>query len=544
MKTFLRISFLIAAIFTVAATTSVAQRIIKGIVYMDGELAAGITVEAHKGSSMMTSFDGVYEVEVTAKSKYIEFTFIDDDKKLVLEGLSGDTHDFAFTGELPSGDGAAASSAGVNLKTAADLMDDNDFKTEFSLYTEFYKQKNYTAAKPHWENLYNGYPKSTTNLYIQGAKMFESFIINSKTDADRDKNIDRLMKIYDQRIKYFGQEGYLLGRKGTSFLKYKLDPARKAALEGEELKEAYKIGYEYLNKSAAAQGDKTEIPVLVVLMQTTRALFKLGELPKETVVSNYDKCNKLINNAKAANTDASFVEKAEVAQAYIEEIFGKSGAADCEALLSIFTPQFEENNDDAEFIKNILRRLRRAKCDDSELYEKGTERLYELDPSAEAAFNMARRYLKLDDMEKAKGYYKQAMEQETDQDLLATYYYEYGVFVYAKERAYSEARTYARKAISIKPDYCEANMLIGDIYVAASNKYSGDAFEKAAIFWLASDYYSKARRGEDCSLDAAGKIANYKKYFPKKEEGFMRDVKDGAPFKIEGWINETTKARL
>lgn len=544
MKTFLKISLLIAAIFVVSATTSMAQRIIKGIVYMDGEPAAGITVEAHKGGSMLTSFDGVYQVEGSEKSKYIKFTFIDDDKKLVIEGKPGDTFDFAFTGSIPSGDDQGATSAGVNLKPAAELMDDNNFKTEFSLYTEFYKQKNYTAAIPHWEKLFNGYPKSTTNLYIQGVKMFESFIIKSKVDADRDKNLNQIMKIYDQRIKYFGQEGFLMGRKGTSFLKYKLDPARETVLEGDKLKEAYTKAYEYLTRSVAVQGDKTEIPVLVVLMQTTRALFKLGELPKETVVSNYNKCNKIIDNAKVANSSTEFDEKATVALAYIEEIFGKSGAADCEALISIFTPQFEENNDDAGLIKNILRRLRRAKCDDSELYEKATDRLYELEPSAEAAFNMARRYLKLDDTEKAKGYYKQAMEQETDNELLATYYYEYAVFLFAKESAFQEARSYARKALAIKSDYCEANMLIGTMYVTASHKYNGDAFEKAAIFWLATDYFAKARRGEDCALDAAGKISSYKKYFPKKEEGFMRDVKDGAPFKIGGWINETTKARF
>ena len=53
-----------------------AQRTIKGTVYMDGEPAAGVTVEAHKGSSMMTSFDGKYKVEADAKSKYIKFTLM------------------------------------------------------------------------------------------------------------------------------------------------------------------------------------------------------------------------------------------------------------------------------------------------------------------------------------------------------------------------------------------------------------------------------------------------------------------------------------
>jgi tetratricopeptide (TPR) repeat protein len=231
-------------------------------------------------------------------------------------------------------------------------------------------------------------------------------------------------------------------------------------------------------------------------------------------------------------------------QPYIESIFGSSGAADCETLVNIFTPQFREKADDIEFIKNMLRRLGRARCDESELFAQATERLYELDPSAEAAFNMARRFVKRGEDSKAKEYYKQAMEQETDQELLATYYYEYAYFIYAKDKAYSDARNYARKALAIKDNYCEANMLIGDIYVAASSSFDGSSLQKAAVFWVAVDYFDKARRGEDCAVDAAQKSAMYKKYFPNKEDAFMDGLQSGQNYKVEGWINETTKVRF
>ena len=103
MKALLRKSLLIASIFMVALSAAMAQRVIKGTVYMDGKPAAGITVEAHKGGSMMTSFDGLYEVEADAKTKYIKFTFIDDSQKLEIEGKAGNAFDYAFTGSIPSG---------------------------------------------------------------------------------------------------------------------------------------------------------------------------------------------------------------------------------------------------------------------------------------------------------------------------------------------------------------------------------------------------------------------------------------------------------
>lgn len=548
MKAILRITLLIASIVIVGLTIAQAQRVVKGTVYMDGEPAAGITVEVHKGGDMMTSFDGKYELEGDAKSKYIKFTFIDESKKLDIEDKSGDVFDFAFTGEIPSADGDSDDSNGeANFSTLEELMksQDKDFMNELSLYTEFYKQDDYKSAQPHWEKLYKNYPKSTRNLYTQGAKMLESRIENAKTDAERDALIQQYMKLYDKRIKHFGEKGFVMGRKGTSWLKYKLNTDRDNSAEGEELKAIHKSGYEWLNESVKEQGNETEPPVLILLMQTTVALFKLGEMPKEQVVKNYEKCIGIAKTIVDTNEDEKTVEQTrDKVIPYIETIFGKSGAADCEALVGIYSQEFQEKKDDVDFIKSMLRRLGRAKCTESELFANATERLYELDPSAEAAFNMARRYLKKDDMEKAREYYKMAIDQETDDLLLATYHYERGLLRYARTNNLVGAREDARKALALDPSLCEANMLIGNIYIAASQKFQGTSIEKAAVFWVACDYFAKARRGEDCSIDAAANIAKYKKYFPNKEEAFMEGLQSGAAYKVGGWINENTKVRF
>jgi len=549
MKAILRITLLIVSVVVAGVTIAQAQRVIKGTVYMDGKPGAGITVEAHKGGNMMTSFDGKYEIEADAKTKYIKFTFIDESKKLDIEGKSGDVFDFAFSGEIPSAGGSdnKGASGGVDLSSLDELMkaQDKGFLNELSLYGEFFKQKDYDSAKPHWEELYNKYPKSTRNIYTQGGKMFEYRIENAKTDEERDALIQQYMKLYDKRIEYFGEKGFVMGRKGTSFLKYKLHQDRQSSLEGAELIQVHKSAYEWLNESVKEQGNKTEPPVLLLLMRSTIALFKLGEMSKEQVVQNYEKCTELGKAIIEANEDEKKVEQTrETVLPYIEVIFGKSGAADCEALVNIFTPQYQENIDDADFIKSMLRRLGRAKCTESELFAQGTERLYELDPSAEAAFNMARRYLKKDDMEKAREYYQMAIEQETDNELLASYYYERGAVRYARLNDLPAARQDAKKALSLKSDYCEANMLIGNIYIAASQKFQGTDLEKAAVFWLACDYFNKAKRGEDCAIDAAANAAKYRKYWPNKEEAFMEGMQAGSTHKVGGWINENTKVRF
>ena len=547
MKTLFRKSFLFALIVLAAVTGSMAQRIIKGTVYMDGKPAAGVTVEAHKGSSMMTSFDGKYEVTADPKSKYLNFTFINESKKFNLVDASINEIDFAFTGVIPSAEGneANVASGELVLKTAEELLkeQDKDFMNQLSLYTEFYKQGDYMSALPHWQVLYDKYPKSTSNIYIQGAKIFEYLLDNAKTDEERDKYLAQFMKGFDQRIKYFGGEGYVLGRKGIAWIEYNRAEIRKTPWEGDDLIRVTKIGHEYLDKSVNLQKAETELPVFLMLMQTTRALFKLNALPKETVITNYEKCSNYLNEIINKSTDKEKTADAKEIQNYIESLFSTSGAADCEALVNIFTPQFAAKGSDIEFIKSMLRKLRQAKCDESELVEKATIRLYELEPSAEAAFNMARGYVKKDDLEMAKKYYEQAISQEKDPKLLATYYYERGLLLYIKQSAYQEARDMAKKAIALDPDLCDAYMLIANIYASASSSFNGSNLEKQAIFWLVTDYYNKARKGDDCAAEAATKASEYKKYFPNKEDLFMEGLQAGQSYKVQGWINETTTVK-
>ena len=78
-----------------------------------------------------------------------------------------------------------------------------------------------------------------------------------KENVERDKILEKYMKMYDQRIKYFGQKGFVLGRKGTAWLEYKLHETRENSAEGEALKNIYKKGYEWVSESIKEQGGET-----------------------------------------------------------------------------------------------------------------------------------------------------------------------------------------------------------------------------------------------------------------------------------------------
>jgi len=175
MKTLVSKTVLITLLVLGFVLSSAAQRVIRGTVYREGKPAAGVTVEAHRGAnSAFTDFDGKYEVATDSKAKWIRFTFIDQSKRVDLTPETGDELDFSFDGIIPPKEDADL--VGVNLKNLQELVaaNDLDFMNNLSMYSEFYKQKDFKSAMEPWLVLYRQYPKSTLNIYIHGANMLKN----------------------------------------------------------------------------------------------------------------------------------------------------------------------------------------------------------------------------------------------------------------------------------------------------------------------------------------------------------------------------------
>ncbi len=530
------------ALVAMTGFSVIAQRVVKGTVYRGGEPAAGVTVEAHKSSdTFMTSFDGKYEIEVSDKSKYIEFTFIDDRRKLDIESNNSNVIDFSFDGEIPVKGEGVVIEGGVDLRTSQELVKakERDFMTNLSMYDQFYKQDDYESALEPWRKVYYKYPKSTINLYIHGGRMYEAFIENTSDWNEKNALIDSLMSIYEKRITYFNQKGYVLGRQGIDLLKLKL---ANENLDDDQLKSILKEGYGLLEQSIQLEKNQTEAAVLVVFMQATKRLFLMGELPKDKVAANYQKASEIVNNYLKEEADS---EKYTASKDLIDALFQTSGAADCESLIALYEPQFEQISQSVDELKKMLRILERRDCTESPLFAKASDKLYSLDPSAEAAFNMARLFVKRDQFDRAKEYYNNAIEAETDKELLAKYCYELGLFIFAKEHDFQKSRNLARKAIENNPNSGRAYILIGDIYAQYSKNYGETDVEHLSLYWLATDYYQKAKRVDpEVFAQANEKINIYKQYFPSKETLFFEGFTEGQSYKIGSWINETTTVRV
>lgn len=539
MKTFiLKPIFLTLAVALVFSAT--AQRVIKGTVYNEGKVAAGVTVEGQKGKApYMTSFDGTYEINVPENCKFIKFTLMSTDvsKKLDIEGNTSNVIDFSFDGVIPNAGNGETAEAGAILKTAAELVTagDKDFMSLTTLEKQFYDQKDFKSAVGPWRKLYKTYPKSSENVYIHGINMYKSFIEKATDAKVKAQYIDTLMQIYDHRIKYYNQKGENLSRQGFDYFKYKLESEN---LSDEQRKAILKKGLAYVEESVKLVGNDSEPAILILLMNSTRGLYSLGEFGKEKVIDAYDLTSKIINAGLSKNPTSENHLKARDA---VDQIFQTSGAADCEALISIYEPKFDQIASNLEDLKKMVRMLDRQNCDGSPLYAKASEKLYSMEPSAEAAYNMARMFVKADQLDKADTYYKQAVDLEKDPINLGKYYLELGQVNFSKPQV---ARGYLKKSIENNPNLGKSYIMLGDLYAHNSKLYGETDFEKSLVFWVAVDYYNKAKKADpSVEAEANQKIGLYSQYFPPKEEIFFNGLTVGQSYTLGGWIGETTTIR-
>lgn len=432
-----------------------------------------------------------------------------------------------------------------NPKYGADSAARMSCAMNISLYTEFYKQKNYVDALNPWREVYNGCPKASKNTYIKGSTILKNIIVKEKDAARKEAYIDTLMMMYDQRIENFGQKGTVLSYKGVDLNKYRGEKANA---------EVYSI----LNDAMTDAGKTTKAAVITVYMQMAVAEFKAESIDGNKVIEDYTFCMETLEAAKEYNEmlkakGGKYLKKAEKELANIETsitnveaLFSESGAATCDALVSIFSAKYEESKDDLEWLKKVNKLLNKTDCTDDEFFAKTAEQQYTLEPSAEAAHNLARLFLKKQVYEKSEKYYEEATKLQEDTETKSLYYYEWSQLAFAMEK-YSKVRTLSNKAIENNGADGRPYLMIGKAYAASKKMNIGkEEVEHSAVYWVAVDAFRKAK-SVDASLaeDAGELIKTYSQYFPKYEQWFMAvGSNEGDSYTVGGWINVTTKVRF
>jgi len=399
--------------------------------------------------------------------------------------------------------------------------DEQKCKENLSIFREYYKQKNYLDAYVPWMWAFKNCPESSQNIYKNGPKIIKAKIKDDK--ENKESYIDTLLMVFDQRMKYFGKEGYVLGLKGFELVE--IDKNRSAE------------ALDYLQKSLDLEGNNSSVQAVYGYMKSVINLEKKGVKSKADVVDAYALVSGIIdfnifNETKAAK---NFIKYSEI----IENLF--TPYANCDDLIELFSQKFDPINSDVNFLTRLTKLLAEKNCVSSDLYFTASSRLYELEPSASAAANISKMSIERGRKSDAIKFAKKAIELEDDLNLKAKYYLALAD-AYRFSGSYSSARSAVYSSLELRAGWGEAYINLGNIYVAGA-KNCGTDFENQTVYWVAVDAFKQALLDPETKHRASKSINTYSKYFPTKENCFFNGITANSKHTVGCWINITTNAR-
>ena len=421
----------------------------------------------------------------------------------------------------------------VIVEPVVEVLDDEECLMLLSLSHESVKAEQYDDAYENWSKLYQSRPDFNKTIFTDGNKILEYKWNNAQTPEEKNQWREMLMKLHDERIKFFDDpkypDAYVLGLKGMDYLTYY--PEDELAMPA----------YECLKQSVEGMGENSQITVLRKLVEVSYNIYKSNvDQYGDQFLADYQKAAALLDAIVAKggkNTAAAQSQKA-----YVDRLYAASGAADCGQMDQMYAGVVAESANDIEKLDAIMKLYRRLGCTESDVYFAAAEYAHKLQPTSESAAGCAQMCLKKSDYPGAIEYYKQALSLVTNDEDKADYLYRMAN-VYVAMKNYQQGASFAQQALDINAEDGRCYLLLGICY--ASAKVSDDPILQRSVFWVACDMFRKAKSVDSsCATDANKLIATYSQYFPSKEDVFFhRDLNEGAPYRVGGWVNKTTTCR-
>lgn len=403
---------------------------------------------------------------------------------------------------------------------------------KFSLYREFYKQKNYDDAMPYWRWVFQNCPERSLNTYIDGANMMKSYVDKSADATVKNHYIDTLMMVYNQRLNYFttsknNKPGAVKIRQAMELKNYRPSDTM--------------IIYNLLRQGVELEGVNSDPIGVANYFITTNDLVAGGRFSADSILNAYDYLSDLTDKRlQQIDTNGNYMWNS--VKATLEGVF--EPYATCDQLVRIYGKKFEATPNDTAMLQKMIRLLDKKKCEQTDLFFAATEQLHKLTPSGNTAYYLGIGYLKRNDNIKAGGYLQEAIPLVEDEKKAKAYYYL--AIINFSDNNYRAAVNYANKALQINPNDGRCYMIIGNAYAATASSCGSGEIGSRAGYWAAVDKFYRAKQVDndpDVVNDANQAISKYSRHFPTTERLFYNEVAKGSSWSINCWYSETTTVR-
>jgi len=396
-------------------------------------------------------------------------------------------------------------------------------KEKNAIYTDMMKNENYQGAIQPLEWLLANTPDLNASIYINGTKIYDE-LQEKETDAAKKKEYqDRVLALYDERVKYFNDEADVMNRKAFQAYKYlKDDKAR------------YQELYDLFEKTFELNGDDVMVNNLVAYMDVIRRYRAAGgSLTDDQVLEKYGRTMAILDKNVADYEKAGkSTESLEKNRDFINRMLTGMVTMDCAFIEEKIGPALEADPTDLALAKRIIALSLTYNCSKSPIFLTAAQTVQAQEPTYSVAKIIAIKYDAAKDYDEANKYYAEALELAETNEQKAEIHY--GLANHYRARGMkSNSRASALAAVSADPSMKEAYKVIGDLYMMSYDdcRQGVSKVDDRAVFLAAYDMYAKA--GDRRSM------ANAEKQFPSMEEIFELSLKEGQEIKLGCWINTT-----
>ena len=203
-------------------------------------------------------------------------------------------------------------------------------RQSISLLTSFGRTGNYADAYEPWQRAYNDCPASSKNIYIIGAKILHWKHAQAKTPADKKKILDRLMKLYDDRITYFGDDAKV---GAAQIIANKIEDYKTLGGADADFTQVYKWAKPVVERYK----EQTPIQVLYYYAFSSRLIASKDESKIDQYINEYTQAAEYADAVPAAAETDEAKKVIEVYKNQMDGEFAQSGLASCDKLEKTYT---------------------------------------------------------------------------------------------------------------------------------------------------------------------------------------------------------------
>jgi len=405
-------------------------------------------------------------------------------------------------------------------------------KEKYVLFTDNLSFKNYEEAQIAFDWLFENKPDLNVNLYIKGIKLYEVLLEKEEKEGKDPEKIeiyqDKILSLFDERIKYFGEEEriqQLKGRKMYFYYKNRKDPQKWQKM------------YELYNRIFELNGSNTSRSNLTFLMLSIVNQHKRKVFTEDEAFVQYEaiseKIEENINNKKKAEQER-WIDL----QDKIDDLLPNIFPIDCDFVREKMGDRIINNPEDIKTAKRAIKFMLKDKCTDDPLFLKAAENIFVPEPSVGLANTIAQKYQIEKDFDKAIEWKKKAIELSSDNtEKQAELSYDIALLKSIQGKVL-EARNEAFQAIKFHQSIAsKAYELVGNLYMGSGKDCADPNPVKArAVYLAAYDMYAKAGN--------RSKMKQASAQFPSIQDiHTMPDMKEGDAIQVECWIGVSTTIR-